>query len=75
MFNIAQSVTNNAEAPSALPPTAFSPAMASLRTLKNFFILHEGVVAMADGELTETDCGDIPIWTRSMALRQSVSTV
>ncbi len=76
MFTVTQSVENTAATPrSALPPTAFSPATASRQDLKNFFILHEGVVAMADGQLTEIDYDDMPDFEVRRARRRARAEV
>ncbi len=60
MFTITQSVTNNGDAPATMAPYGVLARHGEPADLKNFFILHEGVVAMADGELTETDWSDMP---------------
>lgn len=60
MFSITQSVANTADAPVSMAPYGILARHSEPNDLKNFFILHEGVVAMADGELTETDWSDMP---------------
>lgn len=60
MFTVAQSVTNNGDAPLALAPYGMIAQHGEPEELKNFFILHEGAVSMAGGELTETDWDDLP---------------
>jgi len=60
MFNIAQSVTNNTEAAISAAPYGILARHGEPSDAKNFFILHEGVVAMNNGELNETDWGDVP---------------
>jgi YidC/Oxa1 family membrane protein insertase len=60
MFTVTQSVTNNSAADVSMAPYGLIARHGQPQDLKNFFILHEGVVAMADGELREVDWGDIP---------------
>ncbi len=60
MFEITQSVANTSDAPVTVAPYGILARHGEPADLKNFFILHEGVVAMADGELTETNWDDIP---------------
>ncbi|WP_299407748.1 membrane protein insertase YidC [uncultured Roseobacter sp.] len=60
MFSVSQSVANTSAAAVNLAPYGILARHGEPSELKNFFILHEGVVAMADGELTETDWSDIP---------------
>ncbi|WP_420013127.1 membrane protein insertase YidC [Tateyamaria sp.] len=60
MFTITQSVTNNGSANVSMAPYGLIARHGEPEDLKNFFILHEGVVAMADGELSEVDWSDIP---------------
>ncbi|MEP1611399.1 MAG: membrane protein insertase YidC [Roseobacter sp.] len=60
MFSITQSVENGSDATVTLAPYGILARHGEPSDLKNFFILHEGVVAMSDGELTETDWGDMP---------------
>lgn len=60
MFSITQSVANTSDAPVSMAPYGILARHGEPDDLKNFFILHEGVVAMADGELTETDWSDMP---------------
>ena len=54
MFKIAQSVTNNSSAAASLAPYGLLRRHGEPSYLKNFFILHEGMVRMSDGELEET---------------------
>ena len=65
MFSITQSVANTSDAPVSMAPYGILARHGEPDDLKNFFILHEGVVAMADGELTETDWSDMPDFTFS----------
>jgi YidC/Oxa1 family membrane protein insertase len=60
LFTITQSVANTGSEPVTLAPYGILARHGEPENLRNFFILHEGVVAMADGELTETDWSDIP---------------
>ncbi len=59
MFSIAQSVTNNTGKTVSLAPYGILARQGEPEDLKNFFILHEGLIAMADGKLTETDYSDM----------------
>ncbi|KIC48081.1 membrane protein insertase YidC [Tateyamaria sp. ANG-S1] len=60
MFSITQSVTNNGDTTVRAAPYGMLTRHGEPSDLKNFFILHEGAVAMADGELAETDWDEIP---------------
>jgi YidC/Oxa1 family membrane protein insertase len=59
MFSFAQSVTNNGDAAIAARPYGLIRRHGIPEDMKNFFILHEGLVSMTDGELKETDYDDI----------------
>ena len=59
MFTITQSVANTSDQTVSMAPYGILARHGQPTDLKNFFILHEGVVAMADGELTETDWDDM----------------
>lgn len=59
MFTLTQSVTNNGGAPVSIAPYGMIVQHTLPDDLENFFILHEGAVAVADGELSETDWDDI----------------
>jgi len=59
MFTLTQSVTNNGDAPVSIAPYGMIVQHTLPDDLENFFILHEGAVAVADGELSETDWDDI----------------
>jgi YidC/Oxa1 family membrane protein insertase len=59
MFSFAQSVTNNGDAAIAARPYGLIRRHGIPEDMKNFFILHEGLVSMTDGELAETDYDDI----------------
>ncbi len=79
MFTLSQSVTNNGEAPITLAPYGMIVQHTQPDDLENFFILHEGAVAIADGELAETDWDDIaeaevnPTWGRQAIVREDVT--
>ncbi|WP_223424080.1 membrane protein insertase YidC [Tateyamaria pelophila] len=60
MFTVTQSVTNASDATVSMAPYGLIARHGMPPDLKNFFILHEGVVAMADGELSEVNWDDIP---------------
>jgi YidC/Oxa1 family membrane protein insertase len=60
MFTVTQSVQNTGNAAASMAPYGILARHGEPAGLKNFFILHEGLVAMADGTLTETDYGDMP---------------
>jgi YidC/Oxa1 family membrane protein insertase len=60
MFTVTQSVQNGSDSTASLAPYGVLARHGEPQDLKNFFILHEGVVAMADGTLTETDYSDMP---------------
>ena len=53
MFTIDQSVTNTGAAPVAMRPYGLIRRHGEPDNLKKFFILHEGLVRMSDGELQE----------------------
>ena len=59
MFSFAQSVENTGAAPISARPYGILRRHGQPDDLKNFFILHEGLVRMTDGELEETGYGDI----------------
>ena len=60
MFTVTQSVQNDSGSPASMAPYGILARHGEPQDLKNFFILHEGVVSMADGTLTETDYSDMP---------------
>jgi YidC/Oxa1 family membrane protein insertase len=80
MFNLTQSVTNNGAAPINIAPYGMIVQHSKPDDLKKFFILHEGAVAIADGELTETDWDNIAEadmnqkWGRQAIVKEDVST-
>lgn len=59
MFSVTQSVENTGAGTVSLAPYGVLARHGEPEDLKNFFILHEGVVAMSDGELTEVDYDNI----------------
>lgn len=59
MFTVTQSVENTTEGTVSLAPYGLLARHGEPIDLKNFFVLHEGVVAMADGELAEIDYDDM----------------
>lgn len=59
MFTFTQSVENAGDAPIAARPYGLLRRHGLPDDLKNFFILHEGLVRMTDGELEETGYNDI----------------
>ena len=64
MFDVTQSVENNTQAEVGMAPYGILARHGmgedgDLPDLKNFFILHEGVMVMADGVLDEIDYGDV----------------
>ena len=60
MFNIEQSVSNASSTPVALAPYGQIARHGEPPNLKGFFILHEGMVSMSDGELNEIKYGKMP---------------
>ena len=53
LFTIAQSVENTGAKEVALAPYGILARHGVPKDLKNFFILHEGLIAMSDGQLSE----------------------
>ena len=60
MFTVTQSVQNTGAEAASMAPYGIIARHGEPEGLKNFFILHEGLIAMTDGTLTETDYGDMP---------------
>ena len=60
MFTITQSVRTQALRLRSCAPYAVLARHGVPTDSKNFFILHEGVVAMTDGEYSETDWDKMP---------------
>ncbi|MBR9650808.1 membrane protein insertase YidC [Thalassovita aquimarina] len=58
MFSVHQTVQNNGDATVTLAPYGMIARHGEPANAKKFFILHEGLVGMADGELTETSYKD-----------------
>jgi len=64
MFSVTQSVENTTDAQVAAAPYGVIARHGIPKDRKKFFVLHEGVIGMADGELTETsyeDMADLPV--------------
>jgi YidC/Oxa1 family membrane protein insertase len=59
MFSVTQSITNTGASAVSLAPYGILARHGEPANAKNFFILHEGTVGMADGELTETSYGNL----------------
>ncbi|WP_147126059.1 membrane protein insertase YidC [Shimia ponticola] len=59
MFTVSQSVENTAAAAVRLAPYGLIARHGTPSDLKNFFILHEGLIRMTDGELGEVDYDDV----------------
>ncbi|MDO6589913.1 membrane protein insertase YidC [Loktanella sp. D2R18] len=59
MFSFNQSVTNNGDSAISTRPYGIIRRHGIPEDMKNFFILHEGLISMTDGELAETDYDDI----------------
>ena len=60
MFNIVQTLINNSDTAVRAAPYGMVVRHGEPSGLKKFFILHEGAVAMANGELSETKWDEIP---------------
>jgi len=60
MFVVTQTVENTGGGTVTMAPYGVIARHGQPQDLRNFFILHEGVVGMADGELTEIDYSDMP---------------
>ncbi len=79
MFSLTQTVTNDGNAPITLAPYGMIVQHTQPDDLENFFILHEGAVAIANGELSETDWDDIaeaevnPVWGRQAIVHEGVT--
>lgn len=59
MFSVKQSVQNTGAGSVSLAPYGILARHGEPQDLKNFFILHEGLVAMSDGELSEANYDDL----------------
>ncbi|MGB1235037.1 MAG: membrane protein insertase YidC [Planktomarina sp.] len=64
MFSIDQSVTNNSDTDMAAASFGRIARTGLPEDLKNFFILHEGLIYMADGENRDTNYDDMPDYDR-----------
>ena len=59
MFTVEQGIENNSGSEISLRPYGLLRRHGEPKDMKNFFILHEGIIRMSDGELSEDDYGDI----------------
>ncbi len=59
LFTVTQTVANASGETRRLAPYGILARHGEPVNAKNFFILHEGAIAMTDGELTEIDWGDM----------------
>ncbi len=59
MFTVEQGIENNSGSEISLRPYGLLRRHGEPKDMKNFFILHEGIIRMSDGELAEEDYGDI----------------
>ncbi|WP_417722202.1 membrane protein insertase YidC [Salipiger sp.] len=59
MFSVKQSIENTGSAQIKAAPYGIIARHGEPADRKKFFVLHEGVVAMADGKLAEIDYGDM----------------
>jgi len=59
MFTVEQGIENSSGSEISLRPYGLLRRHGEPKDMKNFFILHEGVVRMSDGELSEEDYDDI----------------
>ncbi|MBQ0749417.1 MAG: membrane protein insertase YidC [Roseovarius sp.] len=59
MFSVRQSVENTTATAVSLAPYGILARHGRPADLKNFFILHEGLIMMADGTLSEIDYDDV----------------
>jgi YidC/Oxa1 family membrane protein insertase len=59
MFSVRQSVGNRGSKKVSLAPYGIIARHGQPADMKNFFILHEGLIRMADGELAEIDYTDV----------------
>jgi YidC/Oxa1 family membrane protein insertase len=58
MFTVSQSVENDTAQPVRLAPYGIVARHGVPEDLSRFFIIHEGMIRMADGQLSETDYDD-----------------
>ena len=59
LFTITQSVENTGTTQVSLAPYGILARHGEPQDMKNFFILHEGLISMSDGELAEVDYDDV----------------
>ncbi|SHJ78183.1 protein translocase subunit yidC [Shimia gijangensis] len=59
MFTVQQAVENTGAGAVSLAPYGILARHGEPADMKNFFVLHEGLVGMADGELSEIDYDDV----------------
>jgi YidC/Oxa1 family membrane protein insertase len=59
MFTVVQSVENTTGSAVALRPYGLLRRHGEPTNLKNFFVLHEGLIRLSDGELQEEDYGNM----------------
>lgn len=70
MFTVTQTVQNTGTSEARLAPYGIVARHGEPADLQNFFVLHEGVVQMSDGTLTETDykaVTELPVVEREAA--------
>ncbi|WP_109467614.1 membrane protein insertase YidC [Albibacillus kandeliae] len=60
MFTVTQSVENGSDSTASLAPYGVIARHGAPADRKKFFILHEGVIRMSDGQLQEIDYNDMP---------------
>ncbi len=75
MFTITQSVQNNTETEARVAPYGLIARHGEPTDQKGFFIIHEGVVRMSDGELKEIDYADLSDLDYSDAERANLERV
>jgi YidC/Oxa1 family membrane protein insertase len=76
LFTVTQTVENKGETAQRLAPYSLIARHGEPKDIRRFFILHEGVVAMADGKLTETkykDVVDLPFSERDGARAETLN--
>lgn len=59
MFTVTQSIENNSDNTAVAAPYGILSRHGEPADLKKFFILHEGLISLANGELAEIDYGDV----------------
>ncbi|MFB9149946.1 membrane protein insertase YidC [Roseovarius ramblicola] len=63
MFSVRQSVENRGDTEVSLAPYGIIARHGRPADMKNFFILHEGIIGMADGTLAEINYDDVEDYT------------